>query len=152
VGFFCAFTIYWMWLSMIWRIMQTEEAVIHWSRTWLFSKTYPNCLQGLHNSSYYVKAEFNNWFIIHYSNKKYWKWKFIQCNFSHEFFVLVIDFPVHVLFLSLSQLPIIFHIGLKLMLVIGQLSKYGKKLGGYGDLVDQFWPIKNMEIFWMNNN
>jgi len=77
-------------------------------------------------------------YLVYYSfkmftNKKYWKWKFIQCNFSLEFFVLVIDFPMHTLFLSLSQHPIIFHIGLKStslsnnFLVIGQLSKNVKK-------------------------
>ena len=43
-------------LSILRRIMEIEEGVIRRGR---------NTLLDLHNSSYDMKAEFNNFFIIH---------------------------------------------------------------------------------------
>ena len=41
---------------ILWRIMEIEEGFIHRGE---------NTLWDLHNLSYYMKAEFNNCFIIH---------------------------------------------------------------------------------------
>ena len=43
-------------LSILWKIMEIEEGVI---------AEVDNTLWDLHNSSYDMKAEFNNSFIIH---------------------------------------------------------------------------------------
>ena len=44
-------------LSILWRIMEIEEGVI--------TAEADNTLRDLHNSSYDMKTEFNNCFIIH---------------------------------------------------------------------------------------
>ena len=45
-----------MGLSILWRIMEIEEGV---------TASKDNTLLGLYNSSYDMKAKFNNCFIIH---------------------------------------------------------------------------------------
>ena len=50
----------WMRLSILWKIMEVEEGVIHRG-----VGEADNTLRDLHNSSCDTKADFNNCFIIH---------------------------------------------------------------------------------------
>ena len=63
-------------LSILWRIMEIEEAVI---------AEADNTLRDLHNSSYDTKAEVNNCFIIH--SKLFLVWKHTLSHFLEQLLI-----------------------------------------------------------------